>query len=127
MKLLLDTHAFMWLDSSSAKLSPTAKQAIGDPANEVWFSTASIWEIQIKLAIGKLQLQEPLAQIIAKQKSNQLSELAIRSEHVIGLAGLPLVHRDPFDRMLIAPAVVEGYTLVTADATFSQYPVKLLW
>ena len=126
MNLLLDTHTFMWLDSNSAKLSPAARMAIADPANQVWFSVASIWEIQIKLSINKLQLQRPLEEILRHQKAN-IEELVMTSSHVLGLRQLPPIHKDPFDRMLAAQAIVEDLTLVTHDGIFGQYPVKVLW
>ncbi len=127
MKFLLDTHALIWLDSASARLSATVRQAISDPGNDSWFSPASIWEIQIKVALGKLSLRAPLEEIVAEQLTNSLRELPIRSEHAIALSRLPLVHKDPFDRILAAQAFVDGMILITSDAIFSQYPVKTLW
>lgn len=127
MKLLLDTHTLMWVDSDSSRLSSACKQALQDPANETWFSAASIWEIQIKVALRKLSLRAPLETILQVQLANNLRELPIRSSHAIALAQLPSVHKDPFDRILAAQAIVEDMTLVTSDAVFSKYPVKTLW
>lgn len=127
MDLLLDTHALIWWDASAASLSPTAFNAINDPANDVWFSPVSIWEMQIKNSLGKLPLRAPLAQIIADQQTHGLLELPVQSRHVLALNQLPPVHKDPFDRMLAAQAIAEGLVLITSDSVFNQYPIKLLW
>jgi PIN domain nuclease of toxin-antitoxin system len=127
MKLLLDTNAFIWWDSNSAKLSRIAYQAIMDPLNERWFSTATIWEMQVKSSIGKLSLRSALDQIIADQLNHAFLELPIQTRHVLRLNLLPAIHRDPFDRILAAQSISEGMVLVTADAVFAKYPVKVLW
>lgn len=127
MDLLLDTHALIWWDASSASLSPAAFNALNDPANDVWFSPVSIWEMQIKNSLGKLPLRAPLAQIIAEQQTHGLLELPVQSKHVLALHLMPPVHKDPFDRMLAAQAIAEGLVLITSDSVFNQYPIKLLW
>ncbi len=127
MKLLLDTHTFIWWDSNQAKLSPRALTALHDPANSVWFSVVSIWEMIIKSQLGKLTLQLPLPQIIAHQQANRLQVLAVSLAHVLAIEGLPPIHKDPFDRLLAAQANVEAAELVTADPIFAHYPVKVLW
>src|SRR6185312_2244570 len=108
MKLLLDTHTCMWWDSNPAQLSPIALAALTDPANEVWLSVTSVWEIVIKVQIGKLILRQPLADIIKRQMANRLRILVVAPEHALAVEGLPAIHKDPFDRMLIAQANVEG-------------------
>ena len=108
MKLLLDTHAFIWWDSKASRLSPRALAACSDPANELLLSTASLWEMQIKIQLGKLQLRTPLANIIADQRANGIGILAVTVEHVLAIGNLPPVHRDPFDRILVAQTNEEG-------------------
>jgi PIN domain nuclease of toxin-antitoxin system len=128
MRLLLDTHAFMWWDSASSRLSPQVSAACHDRSNVLLLSVASIWEIQIKSQLGKLHLVRPLSEITAdQQQSNQLQVLPVALEHVIALHQLPMVHRDPFDRLLVAVARVENTTLASGDPIFRQYPVSLLW
>jgi PIN domain nuclease of toxin-antitoxin system len=127
MKLLLDTHAFMWWDSNPANLSPLALAALRDPANTKWISVVSIWEMVIKSQLGKLTPRLPLPQIVAQQQANGLQVLAVSLAHVLALEGLPLVHKDPFDRLLVAQTNVEAAELVTADPIFAHYPVQVLW
>lgn len=127
MKLLLDTHAFMWWDSNPANLSAAAYQAICEPANEVWFSPVSIWEVQIKNALGKLPLRDSLAQIVVDQLAHGMRELPVESRHALALELLPSAHKDPFDRMLAAQSIAEQMVLVSSDAVFGHYPVKVLW
>lgn len=128
MKLLLDTHAFMWWDSNSKELSAQAYAACTDPANVMYLSVASVWEIQIKVQIGKLKLRASLASIIEhQQRTNQMQILPIAVEHVLALDPLPPHHRDPFDRILVAQANEDGATLVSNDPIISKYPVNVLW
>jgi PIN domain nuclease of toxin-antitoxin system len=128
MRLLLDTHTFIWWSGRSARLSPHALSLCGDPANTLLLSVVSVWEIQIKQQAGKLQLTMPLAHLIAgHQQSNSLQILPIELTHVFALDTLPMHHRDPFDRLLIAQAHVEGTVLVSHDAVFAQYPVDVQW
>ena len=127
MKLLLDTHTFIWWDSDPARLSSVALAALRDPANRVWLSVVSVWEILIKAQLGKLSVRLPLPDIVAQQQANGLQVLPVTLPHSLALDGLPPIHKDPFDRLLIAQAVVEGAELVSADRVFSQYPVRLLW
>ncbi len=128
MKLLLDTHTFIWWDSEPHKLSSNALAHLQNPVNVIFLSVASVWEMQIKNQLGKLQLRLPLADIVEGQKQNNgLIELPILSEHVLALDSLPLHHKDPFDRLLIAQANREGATLVSKDHLMAAYPVSLLW
>ncbi len=127
MRLLLDTHIFLWWASESSRLSPRVYALIRDSANTLLLSVASVWEIQIKLQLNKLQLDSPLQQFIAsQQQTNNITILPIRLTHVLALQVLPLFHKDPFDRMLIAQANNEGATLITVDRVFAQYPVTTL-
>lgn len=127
MKLLLDTHTFIWWDSDPSQLSTAALAALRDPANEAWLSVASVWEMVIKAYLGKLVLRLPLADIVAHQQANGLQILSVTLAHALAVEGLPAVHKDPFDRLLIAQTNVEGAELVTADQIVRQYPVRVLW
>lgn len=127
MRLLLDTHAFIWWDSDPAQLSAVALAALRDPVNTVWLSVVSVWEIIIKARLGKLSLRLPLPLIVAQQQANGLQVLPVALPHALAVEGLPPFHKDPFDRMLVAQAIVEGAELVSADHVFLQYPARLLW
>lgn len=128
MKILLDTHAFIWWDSDPAKLSPNALTLIRDQSNALLFSVASAWEMQIKLQLGKLKLTLPLAEIIeGQERANNIQLLPVVLEHVLELANLPRHHKDPFDRLLIAQGIVEGAAIVSNDPEFPKYPVRVLW
>lgn len=128
MKLLLDTHTFIWWDSAPDKLPPQVLALCQDQANEMWLSVASIWEMQIKLQLGKLQLKLPLSEIIeGQQQINSVQVLPIILAHILALDGLPIPHKDPFDRLLVAQPIVESAVLVSGDKIFEQYPVQLFW
>jgi len=128
MRLLLDTHAFLWWRDAPEKLSSDAFAAISLPENEVFLSTVVVWEIQIKLVLGKLRLKWPLEQAIdVERKANGFRVLPVLLEHTLFLDKLPAVHKDPFDRMLVSQALVEDLTIVGRDARFADYGVKALW
>jgi PIN domain nuclease of toxin-antitoxin system len=128
MRLLLDTHAFIWLDANRNRLSEAAENAITNSDNEVFLSYASIWEIQIKIQLDKLKLAISLEETItAQQESNGIQLLSIQLNHILALNNLPHHHRDPFDRLLIAQAQVENLTLVTHDTKIGLYDVATLW
>jgi PIN domain nuclease of toxin-antitoxin system len=130
VKLLLDTHTMLWLVEGSPKLSGAAQTALADPTNELFLSAASVWELAIKTTSAKqrLVLSDPLHSYIAKwSAAYQLRPLPIQSNHALEVAKLPIHHRDPFDRMLIAQALTERMTLVSGDAQFGPYSVPLLW
>lgn len=128
MNVLLDTHTFLWPDSDAARLSATAVNYLTDPANRLLRSVASVWELTIKVEIGKLTLRTDLATIVAEQAQwNPIEVLPITLAHAIGVGGLPGVHKDPFDRLLVAQAITEGAVLLTAGAIFQQYPVQTAW
>ena len=128
MKLLLDTHAFIWWFNEPEKLSTKALAILTDRGHEVFLSVVSVWEMQIKMQAGKLKLAIPLRQLVREQvQTNGLRLLPVVLKHVLTLDSLPAHHKDPFDRLLVAQANVEGVFLVSSDPVFSSYPVKLLW
>lgn len=128
MDLLLDTHTFLWFIDDDPRLSEAAARHIGDPAARVLVSVVTAWEIAIKVSTGKLTLDRPLTQLWPESLSqNEFEVLDVRSEHVMALSPLPLHHRDPFDRLLIAQAISEQLQLVSADAAFDAYPVERIW
>jgi len=127
MRLLLDTHVFIWWADNPEKLSPAALAALEDEANELLLSVASVWEMQIKIQLGKLKLSLPLKELVKnQQETNNLTVSPVALPHVLALEALPFHHKDPFDRLLIAQSIEQGLTLVTADSQFSAYSVKLL-
>jgi PIN domain nuclease of toxin-antitoxin system len=128
MRLLLDTHTLIWAVDQPAKLSPGATTALQDPANELLLSAATIWEIAIKVAVKKLNLSGPYRPWCEKAIGDlKLSVLPITVESVDIQAGLPMHHRDPFDRMLAAHGLVERVPLVSADSQFDTYGITRLW
>ncbi len=128
MKVLLDTHTFIWLDNDPERLSAKVARVCADPSNTILLSIAGIWEMQIKLQLGKLTLPAPLADIVANQlKNNQIELLPVQLAHVLQLANLPLRHKDPFDRLLIAQALVEDATMLSNDPLIKQYSVPVIW
>ena len=128
MKLLLDTHTFLWADHDPTKLSDQARALLSDPAHERLLSVASLWEMQIKSMLGKLTLRLPLPELIREHESvNSLIVLAVTSRHIFDLTALPSIHGDPFDRLLISAARAEAATLLSADPIFRSYPVPVIW
>ena len=127
MNVLPDTHTFIWWDSDPKKLSATALAALRDPANTLFLSVTSVWELIIKAQLGKLSLRLPLPDIISQQQTNGLRVAEITLADVLGVEALPPIHRDPFDRLLAAQAVARGWDLMTADPVFAQYPVRVIW
>jgi PIN domain nuclease of toxin-antitoxin system len=127
MNLLIDTHVFLWWIDGTPMPSPTL-DAIRHPENAVWLSAASVWEITIKASLGKLILPDRAARFVEDHRlKNFFHWLPIDIAALTVLQDLPLHHRDPFDRLLIAQAISLGYTLVSADSAFVQYPVSRLW
>ncbi len=129
MKFLLDTQCFLWWFAQPERLNEEAIAQIADESNQLWFSVASIWEIGIKVGLGKLPLPEPIDSYISTRMMQLgVQYLEITASHALGAAALPLHHRDPFDRMLIAQSQIEQMTLVSADSMFKQYSkISLLW
>lgn len=127
MRFLLDTQIFIWWDSEPEKLPARYSALFEDPSHTVVLSIASVWEMQIKAQLGKLDLNRPLNEIVVdQQRSNLLQLLPIELRHVLALQQLPLYHKDPFDRLIIAQAFSEQLTLLSVDAIFTQYPVALI-
>jgi PIN domain nuclease of toxin-antitoxin system len=129
MNFLLDTHVLLWLDNPSHLLSERVTAIIKDDDSTLFLSYASIWEIMIKVGIGKLNLRLPLHELIQEQVAvNRLQLLPIEYEHIFALGRLPdVAHRDPFDRMLIAQALQDGLLILSNDSQFKQYPVTVIW
>jgi PIN domain nuclease of toxin-antitoxin system len=128
MRVLLDTHAFLWAITGDSRLSPLAQRLFLDSRNVLLLSAASIWEIAIKVRIGKLPLPQPSARYLGEQLSrNAIEVLPVEASHALRLFELPDIHRDPFDRLLVAQCQVEGLPLVTGDAHLRQYAVETLW
>lgn len=121
MRILLDTHAFIFALSSDSGLKGDARELLEDPANSIYFSAVNVWEIEIKVRIGKLE--RPRADPIAIARRSGWEELPITSRHALALSGLDLIHHDPFDRLLIAQALFEGLTILTRDRVFALYDV----
>ena len=128
MKLLVDTHVWLWMLTAPERMTQAAREAIVNPANEVIVSVASAWEVAIKHALGKLPLHAPPARLIEISVTMlAVNVLPIALDHALAAASLPAHHRDPFDRMLVAQAQLDGLTLVTADEAIRQYGCTLLW
>lgn len=128
MRLLADTHAMLWWLRDDPRLSRRARAILGDGGNELLWSIASSWEIAVKTGTGKLELGRPIHHLFAELVSEQgVIVLPISHEHCARLAELPLHHRDPFDRMLVAQARHQGVPILTADPKLAAYDVELLW
>lgn len=121
MKLLLDTHLLLWAAGQPRRLPAVARRLISDPRNELVFSVASLWEITIKRALGRDDFRVDPARLRRGLLDNGYTELVIAGAHAVAVDGLPALHKDPFDRMLVAQAVIEGITLVTSDPVLEQY------
>lgn len=127
MKLLLDTHTFIWWDSNPSRLSQNALALLTNRNNLRLLSLVSIWEMQIKYQLGKLTLNKTLEEIITIQKNNFIEILPMTVEHILALDSLPIYHKDPFDRLLIAQAKMENAILISCDSVFTHYSVNLGW
>lgn len=128
MRVLLDTHALLWFLSDDRRLSRHAHGLITDPTNDVLLSVGSLWEIVIKASLGKLPLPEPFEEVIPAQlKAERIAVLPIEVPHLAALRRLPLQHRDPFDRLIIAQAMAEGIPVITDDPAFERYGIEVLW
>ena len=128
MKLLLDTHTFLWWVAASGELSRKARSAVGNARNECFVSVASGWEIAIKVSLGRLRIDGALDRFLPEQlAANGFRALAIDLKHAARVATLPFHHRDPFDRLLVAQALEENLAMVTADPVVLKYGVKRIW
>jgi PIN domain nuclease of toxin-antitoxin system len=125
MRLLLDTHLLLWAAGSLQRLSRQARRLIDDPQNEVTFSVASIWEAAIKNGRGRDDFEVDPRLLRSGLLDNGYRELTVTGEHALAVATLPLLHRDPFDRILVAQSIVEGILLLTADPVVAQYPAPV--
>lgn len=128
MRLLLDTHAFLWWVDDAPQLSPVARQAIVGEQNECFLSVASCWELAIKVSLGRIGLRKTVERFVPEQLAlNSFRLLTIDFRHAARVESLPFCHRDPFDRLLVAQALTEKLTVVTADRIFADYGVTCLW
>jgi PIN domain nuclease of toxin-antitoxin system len=128
MKVLIDTHVLIWWTGDTNQLSPLVRDMLADSQNELILSIVSIWEMQIKISLGKLSLQMDLPTLVEDEVSrNIFSLLPIELKHIYGLNDLPLHHKDPFDRLLIAQSMLEKMPIISIDEKFDAYGVQRLW
>lgn len=128
MRLLLDTHAFLWWVTDDDRLSERATDLIADGTNDVYLSAASVWEIAIKAGLGRLRLPEDARSFTPSQlERNAFQALPVHLSHAVAVIALPDLHRDPFDRMLVAQAMSEGLTIVSGDPRIAPYAVSVVW
>jgi PIN domain nuclease of toxin-antitoxin system len=128
VRLLLDTHAFLWWVADAPELSSRARRAISARDHECLLSAASCWEMAVKVSIGKLELEGTVERFVPHHMSvNGFQELPVEIRHAAGVARLPFHHRDPFDRLLVVQALEEDLTVVSADPIFRRYGAKRLW
>jgi PIN domain nuclease of toxin-antitoxin system len=127
MRILLDTQAWLWMESRPDRFSTKVRKQLVHPQTELFLSTASIWEISIKFAMGKLELPLPPAVYVPDRMArNNISALAIETAHALGVIDLPQHHRDPFDRMLVSQARVEQLPILTSDPAFEKYDIEVI-
>jgi len=127
MAFLLDTHAFLWFVSGDKKIPKSVKDIISNINQPCYLSTASLWEITIKLQIGKLKLGIPLNELFEFVTRNQIEVIPINFEHLLTLSELPKNHSDPFDRIILSQAIVENLEIITKDKEFKKYDAKIKW
>jgi PIN domain nuclease of toxin-antitoxin system len=128
MKVLLDTHAFLWAITDDPQLSERARNILESGHNELFVSVVSLWEILVKVQIGKLPLPRPAGRYLQQQlAAAAMQVLPVAFSHVLQLEQLPLHHRDPFDRLLVAQSIDEDLPILTADPALKSYPAKLIW
>lgn len=128
MKFLLDTGVWLWSIGEVARLNQSARETLADPQHDLYFSAASVWEIAIKVSIGRLELPESPHVLIPRETARLgLRPLPVNYHHALAVYDLPLHHGDPFDRVLVAQAQAEGLTLITADRDIRKYPIQIFW
>jgi len=128
MRLLLDTHAFLWFVEGSARLSETAKDHIEDDRHDLFLSIASLWEMAVKISLGKLDVPRPFAEFMQSHLAlSSIGLFEVSPHHAYAIADLPFHHRDPFDRLLAVQCLSDGFTLVSADGVFEEYGVQRVW
>ncbi len=126
MRILIDTHILIWHLEGDAQLSPASRLLISDPTNSTFVSIASLWEIAIKTSRGKLSLSRPIDEIFAEINRSTVSILSIELDHALKVSSLPFHHKDPFDRLIIAQAIVDDISVISTDRNFLDYEVTLL-
>ena len=127
MKYLIDTHVIIWLAINSFELPKDIKELIELPENDIYICSASLWEIAIKVNLGKLDLKQPLDKLLNDIKTAGFNILQIEDEYVCNLLTLPYIHKDPFDRLIISTALAEGLTIITIDENIQKYDVPWIW
>ena len=128
MRFLLDTHAFLWFIQGNDNISDVAKSSVEDSTHEKFISIASLWEIAIKVSIGKLAVEMPMTELVETQVlGNAFGILGILPEHLEELSKLPFHHKDPFDRLIIAQGLAEDMSVISKDKAFRAYTVRLVW
>jgi PIN domain nuclease of toxin-antitoxin system len=127
MKYLLDTHTLIWLIEAPSRISLKTKQILTSSENSIYLSSASLWEIAIKTSLGKLSLESPFEKLLDDLISTDITILQIENDYLMKLTTLPEIHKDPFDRLLIATALTEDLTIITTDENIHKYDVSWLW
>jgi len=127
MNILLDTHAVLWFLEGSEKMGKVAVDTIHSAENNKYISVATLWEVAIKLSIGKMEFEGGIEGFIQSTEDNGFLQLGVSSEHIKRTAGLPFIHRDPFDRMLVAQAMAENMVLMTVDNNILKYDIECIW
>jgi PIN domain nuclease of toxin-antitoxin system len=127
MKYLLDTHALIWCLEADNQLSVTAREVISDANADIYVSIVSLWEMAVKMSLGKLKLSQSLEQVIDSLEQHNATLLSVNPAHVLKVSNLPFEHRDPFDRLLIAQALVENMKFISNEALFLRYGVDRVW
>ena len=128
MRGLIDTSTFLWFISGNSRLSDTVRTLIAEIGNEIFLSIASLWEIAIKMSLGKLELSMSYEDLLSAQiEDNEINLLPIEKHHLKELVKLPFYHRDPFDRLIISQGISENLPVLTCDRLFNEYPIEKLW
>ena len=127
MRYFIDTHVIIWLAINSSELPKGIKELIELPENDIFICSASLWEIAIKVNLGKLDLKQPLDKLLSDVKTSGFNILQIEDEYVCNLLTLPYIHKDPFDRLIISTALAEGLTIITIDENIQKYDVPWIW
>ena len=127
MRYLLDTHAIIWYFENSPQLPQTMKELIKSPENDIYVCSVSLWEIAIKINLGKLKLSITFDELVRDVKRSDFSVLQIEDEHLLKLSELPFIHKDPFDRMIISAALAESLTIITIDENIKKYGAHWTW
>ena len=128
MRVLLDTCTFLWTLTGDSRLPPGVAKVFRDPSNDVFLSAASAWEIAQKYSLGKLKLPEPPDQFVpSRREARAIASLAVDEESAMHASRLPFLHRDPFDRLLVAQSIIHGMAIATPDPLVRQYPARVIW